>query len=154
MHASLAELLENLKPGLLWVARDGVVRYANSHGQANTGLATGRKLADPHLLRDVERVVATQAPRLLHAQGAQLVSGDAPPQLKYRVIPGLARDDAFVLITPDGMHDEGVGYDNLMQAIRSDLRDPLREARAALQVAEGRGELGDEHSACLSLIHI
>ena len=28
MHASLAELLENLKPGLLWVTRDGVVRYA------------------------------------------------------------------------------------------------------------------------------
>ena len=44
MHASLAELLENLKPGLLWVARDGVVRYANAEGTARTGLATGRKL--------------------------------------------------------------------------------------------------------------
>ena len=29
MHASLTELLENLKPGLLWVSREGVVRYAN-----------------------------------------------------------------------------------------------------------------------------
>ena len=152
MHASLAELLENLKPGLLWVARDGLVRYANSDGQSSTGLATGRRLSDPELLRDVERVVATQAPRLLHAQGAQLVSGDAPPQLKYRVIPGLARDDAFVLITPDGMHDDGVGYDNLMQAIRADLRDPLREARAAMQLAEGRGEFGDEQRAVLDRV--
>lgn len=152
MHASLAELLENLKPGLLWVARDGVVRYANSDGQASTGLATGRKLSDPHLLRDVERVVATQAPRLLHAQGAQLVSGDAPPQLKFRVIPGLARDDAFVLITPDGLNDDGVGYDNLMHAIRSDLRDPLREARAAMQVAEGQGHYDDEQRAVLDRV--
>jgi len=152
MHASLAELLENLKPGLLWVARDGVVRYANGDGQACTGLATGRKLSDPSLLRDVERVVATQAPRLLYAQGVQPDTGDAPPQLKYRVIPGLARDDAFVLITPAGLHDEGVGYDNLMQAIRADLRDPLREARAAMQVLEGRGEFGDEQNAVLDRV--
>lgn len=152
MHASLAELLENLKPGLLWVAADGVVRYANSDGQSRTGLATGRKLSDPDLLRDVQRVVATQAPRLLHAHGVQLDAGDAPPQLKYRVIPGLARDDAFVLISPAGLHDEGVGYDNLMQAIRADLRDPLREARAAMQVVEGRGEFGDEQKAVLDRV--
>ena len=39
MHPSLAELLENLKPGLLLVVRDGTVRYANGEGTARTDLA-------------------------------------------------------------------------------------------------------------------
>jgi hypothetical protein len=39
-HApSLAEPLENLKSGLLWVARDDEVRYANADAGARTGLA-------------------------------------------------------------------------------------------------------------------
>ena len=47
MHASLAELLENLKPGLLWVARDGTVRYANGEGTARTGLAPRESASSP-----------------------------------------------------------------------------------------------------------
>ena len=39
MHSTLAELLENLKPGLLWVSRDGLVRYANGDAGVRTGLA-------------------------------------------------------------------------------------------------------------------
>ncbi len=50
MHASLAELLENLNPGLLWVTRDGVVRYANGEAAQRTGLAAGRKIYDPDLV--------------------------------------------------------------------------------------------------------
>ena len=38
MHATLAELLEDLKSGLLWVNRDGVVRYANGDASTRTGL--------------------------------------------------------------------------------------------------------------------
>ena len=93
MHASLTELLENLKPGLLWVAAVGV--------------------------RDSER--------------------GATSDLRCRVIPGLASDDAFVLIGHDVTHDARAGYDNLVQVIRSDVRDPLRDAQAALAVWESQG---------------
>jgi hypothetical protein len=39
-----------------------------------------------------------------------------------------------VLIGHDVTHDDGVGYDNLMQVIRADVRDPLREPGRALAV--------------------
>jgi signal transduction histidine kinase len=152
VHASLAELLEHLKPRLLRVARDGQVRCANSVGQTRTGSATGRRLSKPKLLRDVERVVVAQSARVLHALGSPLQDGDAPPELKYGVTQDLARDDAFVPITQASVLGEGVGHDNLMRAIRADLRDPLREVRAALQAAEGRGEFGDEEKAVLDRV--
>ncbi|WP_442975249.1 endonuclease III domain-containing protein, partial [Salmonella enterica] len=41
-HSTLSELLENLKQGLLWVTRDGVVRYANADATRRTGLAPGK----------------------------------------------------------------------------------------------------------------
>ncbi len=138
MHSSLAELLENMKSGLLWVQRDGVVRYANNHAAARTGLVPGRKLYDPDLTKAVAAAVAGQTPRSVSAIGTQTgAPGSAPSELNCRVLPGLARDDAFVLIT--GETGEGTAYDNLMQVIRSDLRDPLREAGHALQVAQQHG---------------
>jgi signal transduction histidine kinase len=145
MHASLAELLENLRPGLLWVARDGMVRYANAEAGVRTGLATGRRLFDPDLLRAVEASVAGRVPRAVSAVGLAAAPGAAPAELKCRVIPGLANDDAFVLISPAAGHDNGAAFDNLMQAIRADLRDPLRLTQAALAKA-GPG-LGAEQSA-------
>lgn len=135
MHSSLAELLENMKCGLLWVQRDGVVRYANNHAAARTGLVPGRKLYDPDLSKAVAEAVAAQLPRMVSAIGAHAgTPGAGPTEMNCRVLPGLARDDAFVLIT--GEAGEGTAYDNLMQVIRSDLRDPLREAGHALQVAQ------------------
>ncbi len=47
MHASLAELLEKLRIGLLWVTRDGIVRYANGDGAARTGLARAARCTTP-----------------------------------------------------------------------------------------------------------
>lgn len=136
MHASLAELLENLRTGLLWVTRDGIVRYANGDGAARTGLAPGRKVYDPDLARAVSQSVAARVPRQVTAVGVGMAAGG---ELQCRVIPGLAQDDAFVLIgTPLGQ-DDGSGYDNLMQAIRSDLRDPLRSSHAALQLLQFQG---------------
>lgn len=153
MHASLAELLENLKPGLLWVARDGTVRYANGTATTRTGLATGRKLYDPDLLRAVVASISARVPRqvksvALVARTPGSPGSDTPEgELSCRVIPGLATDDAFVLIGHDSSHDEGIGYDNLMQVIRSDLRDPLRAARAALSLAESQEGLSPETAA-------
>lgn len=136
MHSSLAELLENMKSGLLWVQRDGVVRYANGIAAARTGLAPGRKIYDPDLAKAVAATVAGQAPRVVSAIGAGSAQpGGVSTELACRVIPGLARDDAFVLIGHDGA--DGSAYDNLMQVIRSDLRDPLAASAKALQVARG-----------------
>lgn len=133
MHSSLAELLENMKSGLLWVQRDGVVRYANADAGAMTGLAAGRKLYDPDLAKAVAAAISAGVPRLVNAVGA----GAPAPELKCRVLPGLARDDAFVLIGNE--HGDGSAFDNLMQVIRSDLRDPMRQAAGALAVAQGGG---------------
>lgn len=132
MHSSLAELLENLKPGLLWVQRDGVVRYANGNASSRTGLAPGRKLYDPDLSQAVAAAVAGQAPRAVTSVGTAS-PGKGPEELQCRVLPGLSRDDAFVLIAGDG--GEGSAFDNLMQVIRSDLRDPLADVQQALQLA-------------------
>ncbi len=139
MHSSLTELLENLKPGLLWVHRDGLVRYANADAGARTGLQVGRKLYDPDLARAVSAAVSGQAPRTVTAVRPASAQGAEAGELACRVIPGLARDDAFVLIAPDASGSEGTAYDNLMQVIRSDLRDPLRTAAQALAVARDHG---------------
>ena len=147
MHASLAELLENLKPGLLWVTRDGVVRYANATAGSRTGLATGRRLFDPDLSRAVTAAISGRVPRLVTSIGTAGAGGGAPPELKCRVIPGLANDDAFVLVAPEPGSDDGAGFDNLMQAIRAEVRDPLRAAKAALALAESQGEAGLEQKA-------
>lgn len=138
MHASLAELLENMKSGLLWVQQDGVVRYANNHATTRTGLVPGRKLYDPDLTKAVASAVAGHGPRVVNAIGTQSGQpGAGPTELNCRVLPGLARDDAFVLITAEA--GDGSAYDNLMQVIRSDLRDPLQGAAQALQMARQHG---------------
>ena len=46
MHASMTELLENVKHGLVWVGANGTVRFANRSGQSFTGLAPGAAVAD------------------------------------------------------------------------------------------------------------
>lgn len=129
MHASLAELLEHLNLGLLWVTRDGVVRFANGEAVQRTGLVAGRKLYDPDLMRAVAISVAGQVPRTATAAGS---SPDGGSPLRCRVIPGLAQDDAFVLISADPRQDDGSGFDSLLQAIRSDLREPLQKAQTTL----------------------
>ena len=144
MHASLAESLENLKPGLLWVARDGTVRYADGEGTARTGLATGRRLHDPDLLRAVAAAIVGRVPRQVAAVGVSDTGKDVSQELRCRVIPGLASDDAFVLIGHDVTHDDGVGYDSLMQVIRADVRDPLRDAEKALSLWESQDTGGPE----------
>lgn len=132
MHASLAELLENLKSGLLWVQRDGVVRYANADAATRTGLAAGRKLYDPDLGKAVTAAITAGVPRLVSAVGA--AGSEGPQELKCRVLPGLARDDAFVLIGSEG--GDGSAFDNLMQVIRSDLRDPVHDCAGALALVQ------------------
>jgi hypothetical protein len=147
MHASLAELLENLKSGLLWVSRDGGVRYANADAGARTGLAIGRRLFDPYMLRAVVASVDGRVPRTVKAVGLPPAPGAGPGELNCRVIPGMSKDDAFVLISPAGGHEGGAAFGNLMQAIRSDLRDPLSQAQTALSRFKSHKGLEPEHTA-------
>lgn len=146
MHASLTELLENLRPAVLWVTHDGVVRYANAEAANRTGLATGCRLYDPDLGRAIVAAVTGRVPRTVTTAGAPQ-AGVPGVEMKCRVIPGLGSDDAFVLMSTDPSRDQGSGYDNLMETIRADLRDPLREARAALSLVEERGALQPEQAA-------
>ena len=134
MHATLAELLEDLKSGLLWVNRDGVVRYANGDASTRTGLVPGRKVYDPDLARAVSTVAGGGAPTVVTATGTAPTKGSSLSELACRVIPGLARDDAFVLIGTPGGSNGDVAFDNLMQVIRSDLADPLKQANEALSM--------------------
>lgn len=145
MHASLVELLENMRTGLLWVSKDGVVRYANGDAGTRTGLVPGRKLYDPDLARTVAQAVAAKGPQQVTALGAPRQPGGAIPELACRVIPGFTADDAFVLI---GQEDDGDPHEalaNLMMVIRSDLTEPLAQARDALALVR-HGE-SDPHAA-------
>lgn len=130
MHTALTDLLENLRPGLLWVGADGVVRHASRSGRRRTGLSAGQRVADPELARAVIAAALHQVERHLHGVGA--IGG---VELDYRVLPGTQGDDAFVLIDPRDEPDGPVRADMLMRAVRRDLRDPLRRAWAALSVA-------------------
>ena len=50
MHATLSELLENLQPGMLWLSRDGLVRFANAQAVGKLRLNTGSRVQEPTLL--------------------------------------------------------------------------------------------------------
>lgn len=147
MHASVVELLENVKPGLLWVTLDGMVRYANADASARTGLGIGRRLCDLDLTRAVVDVISRGEPRAVIATGLTGKDGQPRGELKCRLIPGLAGDDAFLLLAPEDEQDAETGFDNLMQAIRTEVRDPLRQVTAALALSESRGEANDKQTA-------
>lgn len=152
MHSTLTELLENLKSGLLWVHRDATVRYANSDACLRTGLAPGHKLFDPDMVAAVSAAVTQQTARKLVSVGVASAPGLPAPELQCRVIPGLSREDAFVLIAPDASDDAGSAFDNLMQVIRTDLRDPMAETRNAIALAREHGG-GPEVDALVDGVH-
>lgn len=141
MHATLAEILENQKSGLLWVSQDGLVRYANGDACARTGLAAGSKLYDPDLARAVTSAVLGRVSAAVTASGRPSGPGAPVPELSCRVVPGLSRDDAFVFLRDPNASDEAVAFQNLMQVISADLAEPLRRAQTAQAVANH----GDVH---------
>lgn len=143
MHATLDELLEHSQHGLLWVGQDGTIRHINSQGGQRTGLALGRKLFDPDLKRALVEVITSRTPMVVKAIGAAPRPGAAPAELSCRVLPGLAKDDAFVVVQSEGVDSGGAAFDNLMQVIRTDLRDPLRLAQQAVQGALKTGVAND-----------
>jgi hypothetical protein len=130
MQPSLADIFEAVPHGLLWVVRDGTVRYANSAAATLTGLGAGRPVWDPDLLRAIAAALKTGTAQALEATGVAR-SGAAVPVLQCRVIPGLGRDDVFVLAQGD-TGAEGSVADQLMTLIEHDLRVPLHELQAQL----------------------
>lgn len=160
MHTTLVELLENMKPGLLWVNREGVVRYANADATERTGLAQGRRIFEPVLQRAVAAAGSGQGPATVQFSGIPADFGAVAPMLECRVLPGFAKDDAFVLIAPDPSKDKDVAFDNLMQVLKTDLGDPLREAQGRLsRVRESRdgserGEVDDLFDGVAELVSL
>ena len=130
----MSELLENLKPGLLWVGADGVVRHTNRSGGRRTGVVAGQRIQDPELARAVVSVALSQIGS--HLTLAASPDGEGGQPVACRVIPGLEGDDVFVLVGGQGEPEGLRQADTLMRAVRQDLRDPLRHARAALEVAQ------------------
>ena len=122
MHATLAEILENQKSGLLWVTHDGIVRYANGDACSRTGLAGGSKLYDPDLVHAVERSALQRVSASLTVTGRPSVVGEAIPELRCRVVPGLAKDDAFVFLRDESSADAGIAYEWLVE-----LGNPQRQ---------------------------
>ena len=135
MHATLSELLENLQPGMLWVSRDGLVRFSNAQAAAKMRLNSGARLQEPTLINAVNGTVIEQTPRTVTICGQPAGPGEPVPELRCKVLPGLSRDDAMVLVTDSADDHAAVGFDNLMMVIRSDLRDPLSTMTQALVMA-------------------
>lgn len=132
MHATLTEILENQKSGLLWVSHDGMVRYANADACTRTGLVTGGKLYDPDLAQAVMRAAIKRMSATLTAPGRPSSPGAIVPELQCRVVPGLSKDDAFVFLRDGASTDPSVAFDNLMQIIRTDLSQPLQSTQECL----------------------
>lgn len=126
MPPSLAELFESLPNGLLWVSGDGTVRHATAQATTRTGLTAGRKVWDPDLARAIAQVTRAGAAQRVSTTGIA-PAGASSPQLSCRVIPGLGREDAFVIIEVDATAD-GAVMNKLMQVIDSDLREPIHDA--------------------------
>jgi hypothetical protein len=135
MLAVPVDLFEDLKSGLIWVQRDGIVRHANRDAVQRTGISAGRRLADPELIRAVLSTFAGKGPVQVAIQAQAPEQGKAAPQLMCTVHIGLTTDDVFVRIAPAADAEADTAYDSLMQVLRTDLREPLLGSHRALQVA-------------------
>lgn len=130
MHATLSELLENVHPGMPWVAKDGVARFANRRATTLSGQS------------------ASRAPRWIMPTGAPKAPGDAVPELRCKVLPRLSTDDAIVLITDNSEDDGAIGFDNPMMVIRSDMRDPVKDLTQALVRARNERDTAAIDALC------
>ncbi len=148
MHSTLTEILENLQPGMLWVSRDGLVRYANARATTSTRLAAGSRVQEAALRKAVDGVVVDHTARSVVMSGWPPAPGEVAPELRCKVLPGLAQDDAMILISDQ--HDEhaAIGFDNLMMVLRSDLRDPLQQLHQSLLLARQEGDVHALDALC------
>ena len=148
MHATLSELLENLQPGMLWVSRDGLVRFSNAQAAAKMRLNSGSRLQEPTLINAVNGTVIEQTSRTVTICGQPTGPGEPVPELRCKVLPGLSRDDAMVLVTDSADEHAVVGFDNLMMVIRSDLRDPLSALTQSLVMARNDRDVHSLDTLC------
>lgn len=99
MNEILSGLLENLQTGMLWLSRDGLVRFDNRQAVAKRRMGTGARVQDPTLLNAVNGTVIEQIARTVRVGGQPGGLGEPVPELRCEVLPGLSRDDAMVLVT-------------------------------------------------------
>lgn len=138
MSQSVIDLSEHVAEGLLWVQADGRIRHANVPARRRTALRAGDLLNDVALLRAVQLAARMRQPRVS-------AMGLGEDMLRCHVLPGLAVDDAFVLLAePPAASGGADGADRLLRAVDQGLRAPLRRAGDALRLW---CEDGDGHAA-------
>jgi len=144
LNSGLIELFENQKSGLVWIDRKQNVRYANTQAKKLMGSALGARLCDSALMRAAAETMAGCGPRTVGTPGAIAKSGIGARELQCRVINGLSREDAFILLQDSNATDPADDLDDLMHIIRTDLHVPLQRIEQALCVA--RDADSDGHS--------
>lgn len=136
MNSALSEILMGMSEGLLVVAGDGQIRFANSAAQRLVGLRRGGHIPPGQVHRSVEAMAAGKGgdPALI------TLKESASGALKAKVLPGLQLGEAIVLITESGR--EALvqrAFDNLLTVIGSDLRDPCQRLADALEHGPATG---------------
>jgi hypothetical protein len=140
-------LLNQLQQGLLWAQHGGRVRHANAQAMCLTGLRAGDRLPPGELLRAVVESVHHRMPRHSRLLGQPAAPGDLVPQLLCTVLPGLADDDALIVLGSP-QHLPPLDTSLLMRLIADDLAPPVQRAQRALSIAR---ECGDEHGTAALL---
>lgn len=140
MNPSLELVFGQLTGGLLWLAGDGSIKYANPKAATLGGFKSGQFLPDCTLKKAVAVIGAGRHPgpiemeymppagemRLLHAKAA----------------PALTPGDVFVFLDEAAPHGEPLALDNLMTVIRTDLTPPLDRLQRGLErIKDGTADL-------------
>ncbi len=132
MHASLELLFAHLKGGLLWLAADGRVKFANAEATRLSGLKGGGTLHECTLRKAVQVIAAGK--RLEPIEMEFVPQGAVDRVLHATAAPALVAGDVFVLLEAPALHGEALALDNLMTVIRSDLATPLDRLTRSLDL--------------------
>lgn len=132
MHPTLELLFGHLQGGLLWLAADGRLKYANAHARSLGRFEVGQPLADDTLRKAAAVIASGRHDRPI--QTNCLPPGGQGRLLQATVAPGLTRGEVFVLVSEAEPHGERLSLDNLMTVIRSDLTPPLEHLTQSLQL--------------------
>lgn len=129
MHPTLHTVFDLLGPGLLWLEPGDSVRFCNRQAADWTGLRPGSRTLPPPLRDALARMRAGRKPVSLTLTWA----GSPDRCFACRALPGLAGDDAVVLLEAEGGVPADGGLETLLTLIRSDLAAPLDVLNRALQ---------------------
>ena len=140
MHPSLELLFGQLAGGLLWLAGDGSVKYANLKAAQLGGFKSGQVLPDCTLKKAVAVIGSGRHPGPIEME--YLPPAGEMRLLHAKAAPALTPGDVFVFLDEAAPHGEPLALDNLMTVIRTDLTAPLDRLHRGLErVKDGDADL-------------